>query len=125
MADEERRKDPETRDRLTHLEKQLQKRVVAMEKRLHWLSRKLLIGQLWLALAIVGMGGGFYFLYNQVQDSRVDAADRNCETRNDEHRAIREFVTPFIDNEAERVDVNKSFPITENCREWAKQSVGQ
>jgi len=123
MPDEERRKDPETRTRLTELEEQLQKRVKAMENRLRWLSRKLLIGQLWLAFAIVAMGGGFYYLYTELQDSRVDAADRNCETRNDEHRAIREFVQPFVDDESERADVNKSFPITENCREWAERSV--
>jgi len=151
MSDEERRKDPETRSRLSKLEKQLLQRVTDMEKRLRWLSRKLLIGQLWLAVAIIGMGGGFYYLYTELQDSRRDASYAACTARNGDRQGIQDFViaqsgpmstdTPeyralpqsvknYINQQqtggtAGSVEeaVKRAFPIVQDCNAAAKAAV--
>jgi len=151
MPDEDRRKDPETRSRLSELEEQLLQRVTSMEDRLRWLSRKLLIGQLWLAFAIIAMGGGFAYLYDQLQDSRRDASYASCVARRDDRQGIQDFVisqsgtlpsdTPeyqalpqsvknYIRQQQEgdggenvEEEVKKAFPIVKDCNAAAKAAV--
>lgn len=67
-------------------------RIVLLEQRYQWITRKLFYAMLWLAFGTLsGFGAGAY-LYNQLQSNRVVSIERVCEGRNDDRLKLRQYI---------------------------------
>lgn len=117
-----------------------------MEKRVRLLSRNFLIGTLWLAFAIMAMGGAFVYLLDRLTDSRVDTAETFCRSSNRDRQALVDYAQRSVDSQKESPlypalpkevrdyiegesakqvsDLADSLPLVKDCRKFAEDLVG-
>ena len=135
--------EPNTEER--RVDQQSRSRVTALERHYRLLTRKLVMGQIWLGVAIIGMGVGFYIVFDQLQDNRVELAESQCLLRNHTANGVRSgqqarsearLASPFFkqlpsamqeyikaDQDLTLSYFEAAFPITKDCHAYAEQEV--